>query len=345
MKQQPTPKLIAPEIYGDFWFNSDPLTIRALQGQVILLCFWDCASESSLHLLEFVQESARRYYDMGLVVIGIHSPEFSFGRDAKLVEKAVKRAGITFPVATDNTLMMRDAYRVQELPAIFLLDRDGGVYLAHSGEGGYERIDRAIQGLLREAGFRGELPMLRESSSADELSRPVYERCTPPVKTGYLHGSLGNVEGYSPELPAEYDDPHLYVEGKFYAQGNWLAKTDAFEFEGGPEKGYLNLRYNGSGVNVVMSAKRSGAVMRILQDGMALKAPEGGDDVSSDGEGNSVVVLNEPKLFRVVKNAEFGDHTVTLLPMENGITVYSVSFGVTPISLLNSVTRDSYRNN
>jgi hypothetical protein len=345
MKQLPVNKVKAPEIYGDFWFNSDPLTIRAMQGQVILLCFWDCTSESSLQLAEFAQEWARRYDEMGLVVIGVHSPEFSFARDPKLVERALQRAGIRFPVATDNTLMMRAAYRVQEMPALFLLDRDGGVYLAHSGEGGYERIDRAIQGLLREAGFRGELPMLMEALSIGDYVPPTFERITPPVRTGYLHGSLGNVEGYSPELPAEYEDPHLHVEGKFYAQGSWLATSDAFEFEGESQTGYVVLRYSGNSVNVVMSSNKPGSVVRVLHNGKAITTSESGEDITTDEKGNSVVVLNEPRLFHVVKNKEFGDHTVTLLPMEKGITIYSASFGVTPIALLNSISRDSYRNN
>ncbi len=341
----PVNKVRAPEIYGDFWFNSDPLTIRAMQGQVILLCFWDCTSESSLQLIEFAQEWARRYDEMGLVVIGIHSPDFSFARDPKLVEKAIQRAGIRFPVATDNTIMMRGAYRVQEMPALFLLDRDGSIYLAHSGEGGYERIDRAIQGLLREAGFRGELPMLMETALIGDFVPPSFERFTPPVRTGYLHGSLGNVEGYSPELPADYEDPHLYVEGKFYAHGSWLASPDAFEFEGDSQSGYLVLRYSGNSMNIVMSAKKSGAVVQVLRNGKAIPAAECGSDITTDERGNTVVVLNEAKLFHVVKNKEFGDYTVTIVPQEKGITIYSASFGVSPIALLNSINRDSYRNN
>lgn len=345
MKQLPINKVQAPEIYGDFWFNSDPLTIRAMQGQVILLSFWDCTSESCFELIEFVQEWARRYDEMRLVVIGVHSPEFSFAKDPKLVEKAIHRLGIHFPIATDNTLMMRDAYHVQEMPALFLLERDGSIYLTHSGEGGYERIDRAIQGLLRESGFRGELPMLMEVSLAKDYSQSTFERFTPLVRTGYLHGSLGNVEGYSPELPAEYDDPHMYVEGKFYAEGSWLAKSDAFEYEGGAQQGYVVLRYAGNSVNVVMSAKKSGAVVRVLRYGEAISTAERGEDVTVDEQGNTVVILDEPRLFHVVRNKEFGDHTVTILPMDQGITLYSISFCASPISLLNSIGRQSYRNN
>jgi hypothetical protein len=107
MKQLPVQKIQAPEIYGDFWFNSDPLTIHAMQGQVILLCFWDYTSENSLNTMNLVEEWAQRYKEMGLVVIGIHSPEFSFARNPKFVEGSLQQSGFHFPIATDNTSMMR----------------------------------------------------------------------------------------------------------------------------------------------------------------------------------------------------------------------------------------------
>ncbi|MGA7162181.1 MAG: thioredoxin-like domain-containing protein [Bacteroidota bacterium] len=345
MKQLPTQKVQAPEIYGDFWFNSDPLTIRAMQGQVILLCFWDYTTENSLHTMKLVEEWGQRYNEMGLVVIGLHSPEFSFARNPKFVEAALQKYGFHFPVATDNTSMMRDAYRVQEMPTLFLLERDGSIYLTHSGEGGYERVERAIQTLLREAGFHGELPLLIGFSRADEITQSSFERATPTIRTGYLHGSLGNVEGYSPELPADYVDARVYIEGKFYAQGNWFAKSEAFEYEGGANEGHIALRYAGNNVNVVMSAKKEGAIVLVLQDDNALTAQEYGDDIVTDNEGNTIIVVNEPKLFHVVKNKNFGDRSLKLIPLDKGTTFYSFTFEANPASVLQELGSHSYRNN
>ncbi len=345
MKQIPTQKVRAPEIYGDYWFNSDPLTIHAMQGEVILLCFWDYTSESALHTMAFVEEWARRYREMGLVVIGIHSPEFSFARNPKFVENALQRFGFHFPITTDNTSMMRDAYRVQEMPTIFLLERDGSIYLTHSGEGGYERTERSVQTLLREAGFHGELPMLTGFSNVNEIVRSTFERATPAIRTGYLHGSLGNVEGYSPELPADYTDGKVYIEGKFYAQGNWFAKNDAIEFEGDANEGYIAFRYTGYNVGVVMSAKKEGAVVFVLQDGKALTSDNYGDDITTDEMGNTFIVVNEPKLFHIVKNTVFGDRTIKLIPKDEGTTFYSFTFDTSPASILHDVGDNSYRNN
>ncbi|HTY12091.1 MAG TPA: thioredoxin-like domain-containing protein [Bacteroidota bacterium] len=345
MKQLPMQKIQAPEICGDFWFNSDPLTIRGMEGEVILLCFWDYTSEASLNTMKYVEEWNRRYREMGLVVIGIHSPEFSFARDPKLVESAIARYGYRFPVATDNTSMMRDAYRVQELPTLVLLERDGSLYLTHAGEGGYERAERAIQSLLRESGFHGELPMLIEFSRVDESVHSLFERATPAIRTGYLHGSLGNVEGYSPELPAEYSDAHEYIEGKFYAQGNWFAKSEAIEFEKSEKEGYIALRYSGNNVNVVMSAEKRGAVVIVLQDDKALSVQQCGNDITVDHEGNSVVIVDEPKLFHIIKNSEFGERTIKLIPKDEGTTFYSFSFDANPVSVLQGLGNQSFRNN
>ena len=282
---------------------------------------------------------------MGLVVIGIHSPEFSFARNPKFVENALQRFGFHFPITTDNTSMMRDAYRVQEMPTIFLLERDGSIYLTHSGEGGYERTERSVQTLLREAGFHGELPMLTGFSNVNEIVRSTFERATPAIRTGYLHGSLGNVEGYSPELPADYTDGKVYIEGKFYAQGNWFAKNDAIEFEGDANEGYIAFRYTGYNVGVVMSAKKEGAVVFVLQDGKALTSDNYGDDITTDEMGNTFIVVNEPKLFHIVKNTVFGDRTIKLIPKDEGTTFYSFTFDTSPASILHDVGDNSYRNN
>jgi hypothetical protein len=278
-----------------------------------------------------------------LVVIGIHSPEFSFARDPKLVEATIQRLNLQFPVATDNTLMLRDAYRVQELPTVCLIERDGSIYLTHPGEGAYERTERAIQTLLREAGFHGELPLLMELSRTDELQRSSFHRSTPMIRTGYLHGSLGNVEGYSPELPADYSDSEMYVEGKFYAQGNWLAKSDAFEYNGTANKGYVTIRYAGNNVSAVIASEKKGAIVQVLQDDKAVATEERGDDILVDEQGNTIVVVDEPKLFHVIRNKEFGDHIVKIIPIEKGTTLYSFTFGA--VSILNDVGNKSYRNN
>ena len=187
--------------------------------------------------------------------------------------------------------------------------------------------------------------MLMGFSHADEFVRSSFERATPTIRTGYLHGSLGNVEGYSPELPADYSDAQVYIEGKFYAQGNWFAKSEAIEFEGDAKEGYIALRYAGNNVNVVMSAKKEGAIVLVLQNDKALTAQEYGDDITTDEHGNTFVVVNEPKLFHIVKNKDFGDRTIKLIPKDEGTTFYSFTFDANPTSMLHDLGTHSFRNN
>ena len=153
------------------------------------------------------------------------------------------------------------------------------------------------------------------------------------------------MEGYSPELPADYTDGQVYIEGKFYAQGNWFAKNDAIEFEGDEKEGYIAFRYTGNNVSVVMSAKKEGAIVLVLQNGKALTAQEYGDDIATDDMGNTFIVVNEPKLFHIVKNIDFGDRTIKLIPKDEGTTFYSFTFDANPASMFHDVGNNSYRNN
>ena len=322
-------KLIrSPEIYGDFWFNSGPLTLNSLQGNVVLLLFWDYTSENSLRTLQYVNEWDRRYRSLGLTAIGIHSPEFSFARDAHRIEEAVQVSQVSFPVATDNTKIMRDSFRVSELPTIVLIDRDGNIYFTHPGEGGFDRTERAIQTLLHEAGYRGELPLLLDYMIDSPLEQPFYLKASPEIRTSYLYGALGNVEGYNPELPADYRDPSIYVEGKFYAEGCWIAKADSFIYDGEPHQGYLIVRYNGKKVNAVVSAESAGAHFKILRDDASVGSQIRGHDIVTDDDGTTTVNAGKPQLVNIILDTLFGDHVLKMIPSKRGTAIYSLNFSI-----------------
>jgi hypothetical protein len=318
----------SPEIYGDFWFNSAPLALHSLQGNVVLLVFWDYTSENSLRSLEYVKEWDRRYRTLGFTAIGIHSPEFSFARDARSIEEAVKGSQIDFPVTTDNTRIMRDSFRISEVPTVVLVDRDGNIYYSHAGEGGFDRTERAIQTLLHEAGYRGDLPLLLDYMLDTRLEEQFYLKATPEIRTSYLYGTLGNVEGYNPELPAEYDDPSIYVEGKFYAEGRWIAKADSFVYDGEPEQGFLIVRYSGKKVNAVISSESAGAHFEITRDGLPVENRIFGRDVITAADGVTTVNAGKPQLVNIILDSIFGDHVLKLIPSERGMAVYALIFSI-----------------
>jgi thiol-disulfide isomerase/thioredoxin len=154
-QQQNTPLVVAaaegtaPNFVGiSNWFNSAPLNIAGLRGKVVLVDFWTYGCVNCVNTLPYVTQLYAKYRDRGLVVVGVHTPEFPFERSAANVQAALKRHGITYPVAQDNDSQTWNAYRNQYWPAQYIIDQNGRIVYHHDGEGQYEQIDRTIGKLL-----------------------------------------------------------------------------------------------------------------------------------------------------------------------------------------------------
>lgn len=144
-----TPHGAAPEFAGiETWLNSEPLSIAGLRGQVVMVNFWTFACINCIHVLPYVVRWREKYKDRGLVVVGVHTPEFAFERDTDNVKKAIQRYGIRYPVAQDNKFATWNAYRNRYWPTLYLVDRSGEVVFSHAGEGAYDQTERTIQKLL-----------------------------------------------------------------------------------------------------------------------------------------------------------------------------------------------------
>ncbi|MEA2918751.1 MAG: hypothetical protein QOJ15_10832 [Bradyrhizobium sp.] len=139
----------APNFAGiSNWFNSAPLNIADLRGKVVLVDFWTYGCVNCINTLPHVSELYAKYKDRGLVVVGVHTPEFPFERSASNVQAALKRHGISYPVAQDNDSQTWNAYRNQYWPAQYIVDQSGKIVFQHDGEGQYEQLDRTIARLL-----------------------------------------------------------------------------------------------------------------------------------------------------------------------------------------------------
>ncbi len=144
-----TAEASAPNFAGiSNWFNSAPLTMANLRGKVVLVDFWTYGCVNCVNTLPHVTELYAKYKDRGLVVVGVHTPEFPFERSASNVQAALKRHGITYPVAQDNDSQTWNAWRNQYWPAQYIVDQSGKIVFQHDGEGQYEQIDRTIARLL-----------------------------------------------------------------------------------------------------------------------------------------------------------------------------------------------------
>ena len=315
--QQPTK---APELFGDYWFNSVPLSIAAAQGHNILLFFWNYSSPASLRLLPLINEWFISYTELGLVCIGVHSPEFSFATNSAKVEEFLKKQRVQFPVVADNDRLIAGAYRISEFPTLVLIGSNGNIYDTVAESFSVVRLERSIQYLLRQSGFFGELPMLRSMESERSQEQNGFE-----ITTGYLHGSLGNAEGYSPELPSEYRDPKIYVEGKFYAHGIWRAEKNEFHYEGETNDGYLICQSEGDNIDVLVGSDNKSS-MRIKVDDASMPIGQMGSEVHRDPKGNSIVTIHEPQFVSVFRGDHKGPHAVKFIPGTAGVTFYMFSF-------------------
>lgn len=318
----------ARELYGDFWFNSEPIPVTALRGQVILLMFWDFANASSLRALPYVVEWRRRYDPLGFVTVGVHTPRFPFEKKIEDVQRAIARYGIGFPVVTDNEGQIAANYECRTSPELILVDKDGFVRYRNAGEGGYAEFEHALQALLYNAGASGELPMVMDPVRETDRSGIVCYRATPELLTGYLRGTIGNVEGYAPESDISYADPGLYLDGRFYAGGDWMNDRDCIrQAEQGGGEGHLIVCFQGLGADAVLSPEGSKtAEIIVRQDNAFVPADVRGADLQIGAGGRSYLVVDEPRLYSVVRNRDYREHALRLSSGTGRFAAYAFSF-------------------
>lgn len=323
------PKQIhAPELFGDFWFNSEPVSIRALRGSVILVDFWDYTCINCIRTLPYVREWSRKYREFGLVVVGVHTPEFKFARNPENIQRAIDRLKIEYPVVSDNDAIIWSSFQNREWPTKYLIDKDGFIRFARAGEGGYDQFERAIQALLSETGIHGEMPELVEPVRETDMPGAICYKMTGEVHAGYLRGALGNTEGYNPESTLDYADAGIYLSGRLYVDGKWISEKESVRFNGeSHEVGHITLRYEAAEVNAVINIGE-GKDCKILveQDGKWLSEKNRGSDVVLGSDGASFVLIDEGRMFNLVKNKEFGEHVLRLTASDPQFQLYAFSF-------------------
>ena len=322
----------ARELLGDFWFNSDPVPVTALRGQVVLLYFWDYSCAGCLRMLPYVAEWERRYSPFGLVTVGIHTPRFSFGKKPEHVQKALARLGIKFPVVMDNEALIAMQYECRVIPEILLVDKDGFIRYRNAGDGGAAAIEHALQALLYSAGVGAELPMIMDPLRETDRSGAVCFRATPELFAGYLRGSIGNVEGYAPESVLSYTDPGIYLDGRLYADGGWRSERECLRFtETSEREGHVIAAYQGLDVQCVLEPEGEKNVeITVRQDNEFLSANRG-EDIRLDRRGRSYVVVDEPRLYSLVRNREYGEHVIRLSGGRHRFAIYGFAFATAVI--------------
>lgn len=331
MASYPHEPMPAPDFPRAAWLNTDqPLTMPQLRGQVVLVDLWDYTCINCLRALPYVREWQQRYADLGLTVVGVHTPVFTFGRERHQVELALQELDIRYPVLLDNTCQMWRAYENTVYPARYLVDQHGVVRYSSLGEGDFATCERLLQQLLRERDASVTLPPLLPPLHAEHDPTVPYQRPTPELRSGLAEGALGNPEGYAGYLPLLYQMPARRLEGAFYVAGAWQAGDEYFAYQGQAE-GIIQLAYTATAVNAVLSPhvetvermlNPDGVMIEIWQDDRPIDASRRGDDLTADGR----IRLDRPRLYNLVRNPEFEHHELTLRVRSRGTALYAFSF-------------------
>ncbi len=317
-----------PEIYGDYWFNSDPIPLGALRGHAILIDFWDYACQRCLRTFPYLKEWYLRYREMGLVMVGIHTPQFSFETDPMAVRASIEKLGIRHPVMMDNDFIAWNAFRATVWPTKYLIDKHGFIRFVHAGEGSYQNFERAMQSLIADAGYRNEFPLVMEPVRDADRPGVLCYRATPEILAGWQRGSIGNVEGISPESTVHYEDPGIYLAGRLYLHGDWLNDRNYLRLDPSEETGgYLTIVYQGKEVGAVIKpeGERNFQVF-VRQDDADLKPEDAGEDILIDEAGRSYIIVKDAKLYHIVRNREFGEHKLKMSTRAGGFALYGMSF-------------------
>ncbi len=338
-------KVHAPEI-GQTWVNSPLITLRSLRGRVVLVDFWDYTCINCLRTLPYVAEWHRRYSDKGLTIIGVHTPEFSFARTRDFVAAAIERFGIRYPVVMDNGYMIWQAFANKCWPAKYLIDKDGYIRFFHYGEGDYAGTEQAIQTLLREANPAVELvPTMEPVRDTDRPGAACY-RTTPELYLGDQRGCIGNSGGFlhrDPRLPGgdaftpagDYTLPEKLRADVFYLSGPWqsgpesirsAAGASSAQAEGPSEPTGVLVFYTAKEVNLVMAPNGQAQAVEVLQDGSPLRTEDAGEDVRYTESGQSVVRVDMPRMYNLVRNAEIGQHLLQLVTRDEGLECFAFTF-------------------
>ena len=310
------------------WLQGGPLTLAGLRGRPVMVDFWDYTCLNCLRTLPYINEWHRRYHSLGLTIVGVHAPEFSFAREYNNVLRAVREHGIEYPVVLDNDYAIWQAYANRYWPAKYLIDANGYIRGYHHGEGAYRETEEALQALLRESFPQILLPGLMDPVRDEDQPGAVCYRVTPELYLGYMRGNYGNVADVQIDKPATYVDPGKHMDGFVYLHGDWLLAGEYLARPAGAAgESRLTVPYMSKDVNLVIHPPTYGgsATISVLQDGKPLAAEDAGPDVVAGGA-TSIVTVDQPRMYRLVSNRDIDRHELTLVTTSDGIAMYAFTF-------------------
>ena len=287
------------------WLNSEPLTAEELRGRVVLVDIWTYSCVNWLRTLPYVSAWAERYRDRGLVVVGVHCPEFGFEHELDNVRHATRQLSVDYPVVIDNDFDIWQSLANRYWPALYLVDRDGRIRFHHFGEGNYEETERAIQQLLGvdEETVRVDAGGLAEAADWDTL------------RSGETYIGYGQGAG-------RVDSPAQLALNHWALSGNWTVEEESAVLSAAG--GSVTFRFHARDLNLVLAPPAAGAPVSftVLLDGR----PPGHDhglDINELGEGT----VDEPRMYQLVRQRGAAERAFEITFLDPGVRAYVFTFG------------------
>lgn len=306
------------------WLNSPPLSAEALKGKVVLVDFWTYSCINCLRSLPYVKAWAEKYRDQGLVVIGVHAPEFAFERDIDNVTKEAKKLGVTYPIAIDNDYRIWRAFNNQYWPAHYFIDASGHIRYEHFGEGDYARSEKVIQELLRQAGAKNVTNSISAvSCSGVEQAASGQNDISPETYLGYMRAqnfASGEITG---DKPTDYNKPSALPLDAWGLEGNWTIGGENITLN--KAHGRIIYRFHARDLHLVLGPGASGkpARFKVTIDGQAPGSVHG-SDVAPDGSGT----VTEQRLYQLIRQSSGdGEHTFSIEFEDADVNAYAFTFG------------------
>ncbi|KAB7897168.1 redoxin domain-containing protein [Rouxiella sp. S1S-2] len=306
------------------WLNSPPLTPQALKGKVVLIDFWTYSCINCLRALPYVKAWADKYRSEGLVVIGVHAPEFAFERNVNNVIQESKKLGIDYPIAIDNNYSIWRAFNNQYWPAHYFIDAKGEIRYEHFGEGEYPQSERVIQQLLKEAGAKNVSTSISQvQAKGVEQAAGQDSDISPETYLGYMRSQHFASDNKVTDAPADFTISDRLDLNEWGLQGNWTVGDEKITLN--KPNGRITYRFHARDLHLVLGPQEQGKQIRfkVTLDG---KEPGEmhGSDISASGEG----VVTDQRLYQLIRQPDAGsEHTFTIEFLDADVNAYAFTFG------------------
>jgi len=314
-----------PELGGALgWLNSEALTTKSLHGKVVLVDFWTYTCINSLRPLPYIKAWADKYKDAGLVVIGVHTPEFSFEKERANVQDAVRTLKVGYPVAIDSDYRIWEAFGNEYWPALYFIDAKGHIRHHYFGEGQYGEAERVLQQLLKESGASGfDESVVRVAGQGIEAAPSGTEQ-TPETYVGYRRGeSYASPERQARDAARTYSLPERLRLNQWGLAGSWNIGPESAVLEAAG--GRIAFRFHSRDLHFVLAPGKDGRPVRfkVKLDGAA-PGDAHGVDSAPDGSGE----VREPRLYQLIRqDGRVTDRTFEIEFLDPGVRAVVFTFG------------------